>query len=137
MTPRITTSTQNHLSALVALDGHLDADQLDRKLSAGEVLHAEIRENIVGLLRFGLFWDKIPFMNLIRVAEKYQRQGIGVALVAHWESAMRAAGHKLVLTSTQADEQAQHFYRALGYVDTGGFVLPGEPFELILTKQLA
>ena len=33
------------------------------------------------------------------------------------------------MTSTQADEQAQHFYRKPGYVDRGFLVLDGTPFE--------
>ena len=34
----------------------------------------------------------------------------------------------MVMTSTQVDEEAQHFYRKLGYKDAGGFVvdIPGE-----------
>ncbi|NLV92595.1 MAG: GNAT family N-acetyltransferase, partial [Firmicutes bacterium] len=42
----------------------------------------------------------------------------------------------IVMTSTQADEEGQHFYRKLGYRDIGGFVLPGEPLELIMIKEL-
>ena len=49
---------------------------------------------------------------------------------------MRAAGHPLVMTSTQANEDAQSFYRRLGYEDVGGFLLPGEAYELILVKAL-
>ena len=40
------------------------------------------------------------------------------------------------MTSTQADEAAQHFYRHLGYADIGGFLLPGEAYELLLYKAL-
>lgn len=49
---------------------------------------------------------------------------------------MREYGAEVVLTSTQADETAQHLYRKRGYRDIGGFVLPGEPLELMLLKQL-
>ena len=48
---------------------------------------------------------------------------------APWEDEMRGLGYKMVMTSTQADEQAQHFYRKLGYVDRGCLVLDGTPFE--------
>jgi hypothetical protein len=49
---------------------------------------------------------------------------------------MRQAGHTQVLTSTLADESAQHFYRRLGYVDCGGLLLPGEATEIFLRKDL-
>ena len=60
--------------------------------------------------------------------------------MTHWENEMRGRGYDLVMTSTQADETAQHFYRKLGYQDIGGFVLPfpghEQPTELILAKEL-
>jgi hypothetical protein len=42
----------------------------------------------------------------------------------------------MVLTSTQSDEDAQHFYRRLGYRDCGVLILPGEAGELMLLKEL-
>ena len=56
------------------------------------------------------------------------------------EDDMRALGHGMAMVSTQVDEAAQHFYRALGYRDAGGFVpdVPGyeQPMELIMVKDL-
>jgi hypothetical protein len=43
----------------------------------------------------------------------------------------------MVLTSTVSAEGAQHFYRKLGYVDSGALLLPDEPAELILRKPIA
>ena len=58
----------------------------------------------------------------------------------HWEADMIARGYDLVMTSTQSDEEAQHFYRKLGYKDCGGLTLPfpgyEQPTELILAKAL-
>ena len=53
---------------------------------------------------------------------------------------MKKKGHGLVLTSTQEDEDAQYFYRAIGYLDCGELNLPfpgyEQPRELILGKGL-
>ena len=53
---------------------------------------------------------------------------------------MRSKGYGMVMTSTQVDEDAQYFYRKLGYKDAGGFTIdvPGyeQPEELILIKAL-
>jgi hypothetical protein len=35
-----------------------------------------------------------------------------------------------------SDERAQHFYRHLGYHDTGALQLPGEAPELLFRKHL-
>jgi predicted N-acetyltransferase YhbS len=76
-------------------------------------------------LRWGKFWDEIPFMNMLFVDSQERRRGAGRRLVQHWETTMRLAGHTQVLTSTLADEPAQHFYRRLGFTDGGGLLLPG------------
>jgi hypothetical protein len=40
------------------------------------------------------------------------------------------------MTSTLSDEDAQHFYRKLGYEEHGCLLLPGEPLEILLLKPL-
>jgi len=49
---------------------------------------------------------------------------------------MQQRGYDMVMTSTQSDEQAQHFYRRIGYQDAGAFLLPGEVLEIIFLKSL-
>ena len=123
-----------------SLDGRIDRDLFLRKAAAGECLVAEAGGAPVGLLRWNRFWDEVPFCTLLMVSGEWRGRGVGRALMAHWEAAMRAAGHDMVMTSTRADEMAQHFYRRLGYADAGGFVMnvPGheQPLELILLKDL-
>lgn len=94
----------------------------------------------VGLLRYHLFWDKIPFCTMLFVDWKAQKKGYGKALMAYWEEDMKAEGHSVLLTSTQADESAQNFYRKIGYRDAGGLLLnvPGyeQPTELFFIKEI-
>ena len=53
---------------------------------------------------------------------------------------MKKVGYGMVMTSTQVDEEAQHFYRKLGYQDAGGFVVnvPGfeQPMEMLMVKGI-
>ena len=123
-----------------SLDKHVTQTAFLHKVSdrQGYVLLAAGRP--VGLLRYNLFWDEIPFCNLLILEEAYRGQGYGTQLRAHWEGDMAAQGYRLVLTSTQTDEQAQHFYRKLGYRDCGGLLLDlppyEQPMELFLRKGL-
>ena len=91
-------------------------------------------------MRYNLFWDNTPFCTLLYISPAHQRTGCGRALMEFWESDMRAQGYTHVLTSTQSDESAQHFYRSLGYRDCGGLVMdiPGheQPMELFLVKAI-
>ena len=122
------------------LDGRVSRELFERKCAAGECYAAEADGAIIGLLRWNRFWDEVPFCTLLMVAEGFRGQGVGRALMGRWEADMRALGCGMAMTSTQADETAQHFYRRLGYRDAGGFVVnvPGyeQPLELIFLKDL-
>ena len=95
---------------------------------------------VVGILRYNLFWDSIPFCTMLYIGDEYRGSGYGQQLMERWEQDMRSAGCGMIMTSTQVDEEAQHFYRRLGYRDAGGFVVevPGyeQPMELIMVKDL-
>lgn len=117
---------------------HLAEAELAAAIRQERVLVAEDADHgVVGWLRWGMFWDQVPFMYLLHILEEHRGRGNGRALVAGWETHCRDAGHPLVLTSTQSDESAQHFYRRLGYADAGELRLPGEAAELLLLKPLA
>ena len=132
----IRSATPKDLPFLAANDIHIDPAERENVLRQGRILLLEQDGHPVGWLRWGMFWDNTPFMNLLFLMEGFRGIGLGRALVEHWERLMRSQGHAMVMTSTQANEEAQHFYRRLGYRDVGGFVLPDEPLELILIKQL-
>jgi ribosomal protein S18 acetylase RimI-like enzyme len=132
----IAPATEAVFDTLRQLDQHLPAERLRAKLHNGEVLVAWYDGAVVGWLRYGYFWDAIPFMNLLYLLEPYRRRGLGTRLVTAWEAAMQSKGYRQVMTSTLSNESAQHFYRKLGYRDVGGFVLPGEALELLFLKVL-
>lgn len=122
------------------LDAHLSEEGFAAKVRdrQGYVLLAE--GSPVGLLRYHLFWDSIPFCTMLYVDAARQGEGFGRRLMAHWEREMKALGHGMALVSTQVDETAQHFYRKLGYRDCGCLMLdvPGyeQPMEMFLSKAL-
>ncbi|MGN0747123.1 MAG: GNAT family N-acetyltransferase [Aristaeellaceae bacterium] len=118
-------------------DRHIGADALHSSVRQGRILLAEQDGQTVGWLRWSLFWDEIPFMNMLFLLEGFRRQGLGRELVLRWEKDMQAAGCLRVMTSSQANEDGQHFYRRLGYQDAGALLLPGEPLEIIFLKELA
>ncbi|MGO1284543.1 GNAT family N-acetyltransferase [Brachybacterium tyrofermentans] len=134
--PALRLATAADLKFLAAHDRHLPVERLSATIRAGHVLVVDGAEGILGWLRWGLFWDEIPFMNMLFVLEPVRGRGLGGRLVQDWEARARADGHDAVLTSTRSDETAQHFYRRRGYADAGALLLPDEPAELILRKEL-
>ncbi len=123
-----------------SLDKHLPEAGFENKVSTetGYVLTADGRP--AGLLRYNLFWDTVPFCNLLYIENSCRGKGYGRQLMTHWENDMKSQGYGLLLTSSQSDETAQHFYRKLGYKDCGGLIIdiPGyaQPMEIFFIKAL-
>ncbi|WP_199909924.1 GNAT family N-acetyltransferase [Paenibacillus sp. CAA11] len=134
---KIEWATEQDYEYIIERDQHISEPLVSRKIREKEILifkNAD-QENI-GWMRFGYFWDNIPFMNMLWIDEEYRGQGGGKEAVYHWEAAMRQRGYMLVMTSTQSDDEAQHFYRKIGYRDAGCLILDTQPLEMILTKHL-
>ncbi len=118
------------------LDEHMSESLFESKIRAGECYVALKDEAPAGILRYNLFWDNTPFCNLLFVDEPYQKSGIGTELMRFWEEDMHSRGYDTVLTSTQSDEDAQHFYRKLGYKDIGALTIDDGAAELFFVKRL-
>ena len=122
------------------LDKHLPETEFEKKVrdNQGYVLMENGKKT--GLLRYNLFWDNTPFCTMPFVDWSRQKKGYGLAVMNHGENDMKSKGYGMVMISTQVDENAQHFYRKLGYKDCGGFILdiPGyeQPMELFMSKKI-
>jgi len=133
MKTKITYPTKNDYNILKRKDPLLKM----RKITDKEVIIAKDQNKIVGFLKFQYLWDDQPFMSLLKVNEKYQRKGIGTKLVKFWEKEMKKKKFDSVITSTQEDEEGQHFYRKLGYTDIGELSeINDGPKELFLIKKI-
>lgn len=124
------------LDQISKFDIHISKRELSFSISQKRVLVAEENRDFLGWLRFNLFWDNTPFMNMLFILEAYRGKGVGRGLVTRWESEMKLSNYKFLMTSTQSNENAQHFYRKLEYRDAGALLLPGEPLEIIFVKEI-
>jgi len=132
----LTYAAPKHFKWLKDRDTHISETALKTKISNKEIIVAQSENKIYGWLRFGMFWDNIPFMNMLFVDEVHRSKGIGNALVQYWETEMKKRRHIIIMTSSQSNEDAQHFYRKLGYDDAGFLTLPNEPLEILFIKRL-
>lgn len=122
------------------LDRHLPEQEFENKVynKRGYILSDD--NEPVGLLRYNLFWDNIPFCTMLYIDCDHHRKGYGRRLMEYWETEMKARGYGMLLTSTQVNEEAQNFYRKIGYKDCGSLIIdiPGyeQPAELFLSKKI-
>ncbi|WP_053376450.1 GNAT family N-acetyltransferase [Paenibacillus sp. FJAT-27812] len=134
---RVVAATESDYEYIRIHDHHLLERLILPKIQGNEIyLLQNDDETNIGWMRHGYFWDNTPFMNMIWINEPYRSKGIGKQAVLFWEEEMRQNGFKWVMTSTMANEEAQHFYRKLGYRDAGCLLLENEPLEILLTKGL-
>jgi ribosomal protein S18 acetylase RimI-like enzyme len=122
------------------LDEELSESEFDLKVrdKCAYIIYDD--EKSIGIMRYNLCWDVIPFLTLIYINESFREKGFGKQAMLHWENEMRKLGYKMVMTSTQVNESAQHFYRKLGYKEKGSITFDGtpheQPMEMFLVKIL-
>ncbi len=117
-------------------DEHISIEELENVIKLKRLIVMFNEDKFIGWLRFNLFWDNTPFMNMLYFLDNERGKGYGRQLVSFWEKEMKNKGYKCVLTSTQSNEEAQFFYRKLGYIDSGSLLLPNEPLEIIFYKKI-
>jgi len=134
----ITYAAERDWNYLVRNDSHIRPEMLRRLVKQRQIIVLRDGEETIGWLRFGFFWDTIPFMSMFAIEEEYRGQGLGTQMAQFWEEEMRKQGYDMLMTSTQSNERAQNLYRRLGYKDCGGLLLPlpNEVLELVFVKKL-
>lgn len=134
---KIEFAAESDYDYIVERDHHILESLIMTKIKQNEIYIIHNQQNMnIGWMRYGYFWDNTPFMNMIWVDEQYRGDGVGRQVVLFWENHMKQKGCKMVMTSTLANEAAQHFYRKLGYKDAGCLMLENEPLEIILIKAI-
>lgn len=121
---------------IAKLDCHIPPSRLGECIYSGQVYvlkddsiksggqNHRLKGPVVGVLRYSLFWQTIPFLDLLYLDAAYRHQGFGTQMMNRWEETMKKRGYKYVMTSTQADESAWQFYEKLGYHKIGSFLPP-------------
>lgn len=133
----ITLARSAWLSAIRVFDRHIPDSRLCACIDCGQVYVLRDGDRIVGVLRYSLFWQTIPFLDLLYLDSACRGRGYGRRMMAHWESTMAQLGYRYAMLSTQADETAKYFYEALGYHQIGAFLPPEQSAdELLYVKTL-
>ena len=129
-------ATMDDYGLLISRDTHVRKEEWKKLIEKNQALIFKVDNHFAGWLRYNLFWDEIPFMNMLYFLEEYRGKGYGTQMVRFWEREMAKLGYDKVMTSSQANKSAQHFYRKLGYRDAGGFFPFCNDLEIIFTKEL-
>ena len=138
----IENSRPEDIDDILAVDTYIPRHELEKKVAARPEEIYVLKEDgkTVGVLRYGIFWDYIPYTCFLNVSESCRGKGYAKKALLYWEEKMKEAGWPMVMTSIPTDDAAQHFYRKMGYTDTGCLILQLEPYaqpmEIFFIKSL-
>ncbi|NKB56749.1 MAG: GNAT family N-acetyltransferase [Alphaproteobacteria bacterium] len=110
--------------------------KLKEILQGGNIQIAVADHTSVGFLSFSILWGTLPFLEFIEIPVSLRGRKFGARSVRAWEQEMKSRGFDLVLTSTNADGDAQHFWRKMGYVDCGALTVRGKAAEIFFQRLL-
>lgn len=71
------------------LDKHLSEAEFVNKVKTKRGYVLLENDVPVGLLRYNLFWDNVPFCTMLFIDEKVQGKGYGKMLMNYWEEDMK------------------------------------------------
>jgi ribosomal protein S18 acetylase RimI-like enzyme len=120
-------ASETDLPFLRSLSPKLSDSVLQKQVRDGRLRIIEIGDQPIGILKFYVLWETLPFIEVILLRESMRHRGYGTEAVRAWEQEMVERGFDIVLISTLANETAQHFWRKLGYVDCGSFSVRNKP----------
>ena len=129
-------ANRNDQQSVIKYDSHIHHNTVDKCIQDQLVYVLCDEENIVGILRYSLFWQSIPFLDLLYIDEAYRGKGYGRHMMDHWESVMQTMQYEYVMLSTQEDETAKYFYEKLGYRRIGAFLPPDQDADEIMYLKM-
>lgn len=127
------------IAACLKIDTLLPCTTLASKVSAGEVFVAMAGDDLAGYLRLEYLWSKVPYIGLVFVVPMLRGKGVGRALLGHVCDVLKSAGHRVLLSSSQVNEERpQLWHRKMGFTECGVIngINDGGIGELFFRKDL-
>ncbi len=119
---------------------HVPDSVIAARIADNRIALAEIDGRPVGAMQLEYLWGTRPYVALVRVERGVQRQGVGRALLQFVASALHAAGHERLYSSSQSDEpEPQAWHRHMGFAECGFIagVNSGGVGEVFFVKSVA
>lgn len=139
---KIEHATINDIDVIKKFDEFIPSKEMKKKLETNPEQYLLLKEDdiVIGVLRYNLFWDYIPYAYYLHVSDSCRGKGYAKEAILFWEEEMREQGWPMLMTSIPTFDPAQHFYRKMGYKDAGCLTLNEgllkDAPELFFTKVL-
>jgi len=123
----------------VVEDGHVIEKIIRNKIVNDEIIVVELDGHLIAYIRLEYLWSTTPYIGLIFVNDEYRKVGVGRKMLEFLEDHLRAHGHDVLMSSSQANEpEPQAWHRAIGFVECGiiSGLNEGGIGEVFFRKQL-
>jgi GNAT superfamily N-acetyltransferase len=123
----------------VSKDGYIPKDEVSWKIQRKECFVLSVDDQPVGYLRIEYLWSMLPFISLVIIQAAYRKRGYSRDLLGFVEEFLKEKGHKVLFSSSQADEPLpQAWHRHMGFEECGVIngVNAGGVGELFFKKEL-
>lgn len=130
------------LEEILKVDRYMPREEMIRKIETRPEQMLVLKEDgrVVGVLRWLLFWDYIPYICFLKVSESSRGKGYAKKALRFWEERMAEEGWPMLMASIPSDDATQHFYRKQGYKDAGIMTFNDGPYkqapELFFSKSI-
>ena len=82
-------ANENDIEIISKYDKHISKEELVNIIKLKRVIVMYEDNKFVGWLRYNLFWDNTPFMNMLYLLDNERGKGKGSRLVIFWENEMK------------------------------------------------
>lgn len=127
---------ESDIDILIKYDTHIKKEVLKECILLKRVYIMEENNNLIGILRYNLFWDNTPFLNLLFILEQYRNHKYGMYLMNYYENEMKKLGYSYLLLSTPSNETSKFFYQKLNYQEIGSLKYLNDPLEIVMAKHI-
>ena len=76
---------KNDIEIISKYDEHISIEELKNIIKLKRLIVMFNEDKFIGWLRFNLFWDNTPFMNMLYFLDNERGKGYGRQLVSFWE----------------------------------------------------
>ncbi|MEM7626702.1 MAG: NYN domain-containing protein [Planctomycetota bacterium] len=125
--------------AIADLEHDIGMDTIRRSIAAGRYVVAIDDGGVVGVLRFEMIWESVPFISLVFVSPPHRGRGHSRRMLDALCAHLRRLEHTTLMSSSRQDEPTpQRWHAHMGFVPNGRFdQLPGQPVpEMIFALTL-
>jgi len=90
------------------------------QIQSRHIMVAIVDGKHVGHIRYEFMWGHLPFLSLIMVKTRYQRQGIGKELLSFLEDVLKLHDHSYYISSSMENEpKPQAWHKHMGFQEIG------------------